>query len=141
MALASVGVRRLGSVRGAIAALGVAAVVLGSSGCGQQTPAAKGRLAVKSVGYDCSTRSLTVTGAASPAIEGQDVQLQVRSEQFPKAPVWRIVETDAAGGFVASGKFAVTAREATAVRVRLASVAGGVRVFSAVAVHQVFCAS
>ena len=128
-------------MRGAIAALGVAAVVLGVAGCGQQVPAAKGRLAVKSVDYDCSTRSLTVTGTASPALEGQDVQLQVRSEQFPKAPVWRIVETDSAGGFVASGKFAVSAREATSVRVRLASVAEGVRVFSAVTVHEVFCAS
>jgi len=141
MALASVGVRRIESVRGAIATLGLAAAVLGLCACGQVTPAAKGRLAVKSTAYDCDTRSLTVTGAASPAIEGQDVQLQVRSDQFPKAPVWRVVETDAAGSFVATGKFAVASREATSVRVKLASVAGGVRVFSAVTVHEVYCAS
>jgi len=125
-----------------MAALCIAVVALGSSGCGQQQAvAAKARLAVRSVNYDCATRNLTVTGTAAPALEGQDVQLQVRSEQFPKAPVWRIVETDAAGDFAVSGKFAVSSGEAIEVRVRLASVTGGVRVFSAVAVHEVLCVS
>ena len=108
-----------------------AAIVTGAlAGCAAKPdPATKPRLAVRTVSYDCSARVLTVTGVATPARNDQEVQVQVRNVEHPKAGVWRSTHTNSAGDFKAVGKF-TTAQSAFDVAVRLASVTRGVRVFS-----------
>ncbi len=112
-------------------ALVAAAVVTGAlTGCAAKPdPATKPRLVVHTVSYDCSAHVLTVTGVATPARNDQEVQVQVRSVERPKAGVWRVTSTNSAGDFKAVGKF-TSAQPALAVAVRLASVTRGVRVFS-----------
>lgn len=114
-----------------MAPLMAVAVVIGAlAGCAAKPdPATKPRLAVRTVSYDCSAQVLTVTGAATPARNDQEVQVQVQSVEHPKAGVWRSTHTNSAGDFKAVGKFIAT-QPAFDVAVRLASVTRGVRVFS-----------
>ena len=103
----------------------------GSANLAATSPAPEpATLAIESISYDCAARVLTVVGTAAPARADQDVQVQVRSVERPRAPVWRLASTDARGRFVASGRYAATAGE-TDLTVRLGSVSDGNRVFSA----------
>lgn len=110
------------------------------AGCSSQSaPTGKPKLTVGVVAYDCASRKLTVIGTAEPAREGQGVQVQVRTDQRPKAPVWRIEPTDEAGQFTARGTYAIEGSAPVELRVRLASVVGGARVFSPITSQQVTC--
>lgn len=101
----------------------------------QPTP----KLVVDQVVYDCPHRSLMVSGHATPARAGQQVQVQVRIADGPGAPVWRITTTDAQGRFTAEAKYAVAESTPIELWVKAASVVGGNRVFSKRATQPLRC--
>ena len=135
--------RTCGHGRVAGAVLASAAIVL-VSGCsaesGEPAETTKSEhLIVNEVTYNCATQTLTVAGKARPPRLDQQVQVQVRSIEHPRAPVWRIAPTSAAGQFLATGHYVVRRGRDENLVIRLGGVVNGERVFSDRTTQPVVC--
>ena len=132
-----------GSQVARVAAL-VAVALLLVTGCSAESgeapePTSVEHLAIDEVTYNCATQVLVVSGKARPARANQGVQVQVRSIEHPRAPVWRIADTTVKGEFETSGHYVVSPGKNERLVVRLGAVVDGERVFSARSYEPVRC--